>query len=537
MADLIKISDAKIDQYKGDLRVTALDSKAVHFGILPKRWDLTDDFVAASVLPSSHNGIVVSFAALIPEFPPGVDRVHFDIVISSDSKAVSGNVINDSLVSSRRLSDEHSGFFVESDNVYYYPTAGLPSSYSGRMIHIVISNVDVDPYYPVMIYWRPRWYASDVLDSIGDFNGMQTYVVKSLAANTGTLSESNQLIELPTASMSWPVGKDASFEVYVGTSFRDSSVNHAGFRYYDGEDIVILPQGGIDGLMSGNSVYLMTNPIDITAPIVVRTRAKWDTGSTIWYSKIHFPEEKYTELTAYYYPQEIISIPHDTYVFDYNIQVITGTSPSLSDYFYDGNVNLDEPDTGSPYLHNYSDSGNSAHSGNFSILDGTYEIDSPSISVFDKESDTVVVYSSPLPFLSDSEMYILWRVRSAWESYEVLGAGTASANGIYCREGMYGSRSYYNKGSWYIFWDPAGGMWVIGTALGADDLNDVFYYVVSTSIHPPLLGWDGYFGILPDPTLSVISCDPLSLPSSSSSSGSSSSSSPSSSSSSVGPPP
>jgi hypothetical protein len=417
MASLTKISDAKIDQFKDDLMLTAMDSRSVHFGVLPKRWDITDDLSVASVLPSCHNGIVVSFDALIPEFPLGVDRVHFDVVVSSDGQAVLGNAIDESLVSSRRLSDEHGGFFVESDYVYYYPTAGLSASSAGQTVHIVISNVDVDPYYPVYVYWRPRWYASDAFHSLGDFYGMGMYIVKSLAASTGSSTESNQIIELPSEQMSWPIGKEASFEVYVGATFRDSSVNHAGFRYYNGEDVVVLPQGGVDGNFSGNSIYLTTNPIDISAPIIVRSRAKWDTGQTNWYSKIHFPEEKYTKLTALYYPQKRIVIPKNTYGFDYNVQVIAGTSSDLADYFAGGDTSLNEPDTGSPYLHDYSDSGNSSHSGRFSILDGSYEIDNPGTYGFSYDEDNVVVYSSPLPFLSDSEMYIMWRVRQAiWSS-------------------------------------------------------------------------------------------------------------------------
>ena len=531
MADLNKISHARIDKHNDGLNLALLDSKSVYYGELPKRWDLTDDLVAATVLPSSHVGPIISFDAIIPEFPGGIDRIHFDVAVSSSDQAVSTGVINESLVSSRRLSDAHGGFYVETSGIYHMPTAGLPSSYSGKSVHVVISNADVDPSNPVYVYWRPRWYASDAFDSNGDFYGMGLHFVKAMSLNTGEESISNQYLSLPASEMSWPAGKDASFEVYYGSRYRDSSVNNSGFRYHDGEDIKLLPQDGIDGLLSGTGVYLLTNPMDISSPMTVRCRAKWDTGQTAWFSMIHFPEEKYSELTALYHYQERISIPKDTYIFNYHVQVILGTSPNLSDYFPGGDTSFEEPDLESMYLYEYSDSGHSSHSGRFTSMDGDYEMGTPSASGFPYDEDAVVTYVSEFPLLSDSEMYVLWRVRQAvWESYEVSGAGSASANGTYCREGLYGTRPYYSKGSWYISWDETGTMWVIGTALGAGSLPDVFCYVVDSSIVPPLVGWDSYNGALPAPTLSVTSCDPLSLPSSSSSSSSSSQSSPSSSS-------
>ena len=115
------------------------------------------------------------------------------------------------------------------------------------------------------------------------------------------------------------------------------------------------------------------------------------------------------------------------------------------------------------------------------------------------------------PYIEDNnppEAYI-------WEGYEVIGAGTAAANGVYYNEngetwngnpiyrqaggGVY--KIFYGNFSGHPFPPPEGNFWCIDTDHTTSSLTDLEYWRYGTASLPGLTGWYVGTGLTDAPTL------------------------------------
>lgn len=102
-------------------------------------------------------------------------------------------------------------------------------------------------------------------------------------------------------------------------------------------------------------------------------------------------------------------------------------------------------------------------------------------------------------------MLLLITSKSLAQNYEVSGAGTSEANGVYVNDGTYSGKPHYTKSgspTYYMYYIEMDGAWVI-----SQNDNSYFwnsdYYNWSGNSTPPSSNWESWNGIYPYPTVSI----------------------------------
>jgi hypothetical protein len=412
--------DVNLAWFGGEVNAAILSRGVVGFGSFPMKRDRLDELVPALFKPVSFTGFGVSAKMTVPGYSASYDRVHFHAVISSlssisyDGRSTSGLV-------SERFSEDGAGFYLETDAVYAYPSAGanisMGSPQIGASVRFVELNLECS-MSPLYIYWRPRYYLGDVFVSDGDFQGMPITHYETPSLNTGNGSDSwpqSMAIcdGISWSSPSWP-------EVFIGYSpipgyyeaggshveHADAQIDPSGFRFMDGDRMSIPPIGGIPAVYSGRDVLFFTDSIRTSVPLYVCSRMKWTGGVSAWKTRILTPVVSYDDPGRTYTCTSVMEIPAGSSTA-YHLQVVYGTSPSLSDYFDDPSDLL--PNPSSPYLVYTAYSYDPLQSGEFLYCDGGNMV-SPPIGGMSASSYFVVTHSCPSGYSGVGVVYRFWRV-------------------------------------------------------------------------------------------------------------------------------
>lgn len=428
--------------------------------------------VSTIVPPVVSSGINLILESEFPTIPSPFNRAHLEFVLSYNPRFVTDGAL-ESDVLYRFESINLDGWFVELTSAYDMPGSGYTSDYTTYRYRAkyIATGLDLDLTRSVYFYYRAR--CVDLIsgnfyltDTYTDYSGKLLNLRQSYFSNTGARKENQIVISLLPAisdywSNPWPSDKLVHYEVYIGKhgnyadyiingdweKHEDSSVDPAGFFYFDGLTVRGIGSQGIPSVNEWNKVVFITDELDMEKALFVVYRAKWQGGNSGWISQsLNLVDCVPGDLSKYFYPSSEIVVRANRFVGRYFVHVIVGYSPYLGDYFYDEDTDdFSKILTTFPGLIEYSYSGNTADMSRFHYYSGGV-VSNATANGFDGEVESRITYVCSQNYTDEEKIYIFWRFEysqlySSSSSSESLSSSGSSESCSSASETSYSSSS------------------------------------------------------------------------------------------------
>lgn len=396
---------------------------------------LSGGYVSGIIPSTVSDGINLILESECPTIISPFQYAHLEFVLSYNANFVKDGA-SESDVLYRFESLDPDGWFVELDSTYDFPGTGYTSTYAAYRYRVkyVATGLDLNLSNKIYFYYRAR-YVSLVLGDIYLSNTYSSYVGKildmreSYYSNTGSHQTNQIVVNLATAisdywSYPWPVGKNINYEIYIGKygnhdtyeatgdyeEYRDSSIDPAGFYYFNGLSNVGFGENGMPGVNGGNKITYLTDELDVEKALFAVYRAKWAGGQTGWISQsLKLVDYVSDDPDKTFFPSSEITIRANTFNDRYHVHVIVGTSPNLVDYFDEEETN-DFADLSIyfPGLIEYSYTGNSTDRSKFYYYSNE-SVKNVGSNGFNNTIDNRITYISATNYSGEDKLYVFWR--------------------------------------------------------------------------------------------------------------------------------